>query len=153
METVLQTTETTPKVQPKPIVYDTTVEVRFSDYDLYGHVNLKNYFDYLVVSRWQYHLERFGIGIDEYIKKGLGFFISNTNINYKRPILGGQNRIRVRSHITSVDRAKVTARFEILSTQNDVVHCEGTFEFFCVDMKTGRPTNLPEWTLPYFFET
>ena len=107
------------------------VHVRFSDVDVYGHVNNVKYFEYLQESRIRWFST---IGRDLDLPR-LHFVVARTEVDYRRPILFrpdpydvwtelgrfGNRSMTVHSHICDGDevlaRAKVTTVFYDLEAQ------------------------------------
>ena len=75
-------------IMKDPIIYKNTIRARFNDLDPYGHVNSSVYLDYIISSRWNYLENELGMSMTEAIRKGVGFYLINSNMNYKRPING-----------------------------------------------------------------
>ncbi|TWJ19857.1 acyl-CoA thioesterase [Geobacter argillaceus] len=65
--------------------YDIPIEMRFSDLDLYGHVNGVVYFDYLEAARVRLLSEQFR----ELTDSGIQLLVARAECDYKVPILYG----------------------------------------------------------------
>jgi acyl-CoA thioester hydrolase len=140
---------TEPK-EPKPITYEATLDVRFGDLDAYGHVNSKNYLDFIISSRWIF-LERVqGISAQNLIDRGLGFFLTKSEMSYKRPI-HGSCQIYCSSYVTGIEGAKIFVAFSIQSLDRKTLHSNGTIEFTTIDLKLNKPRKFPEEDRKLFF--
>lgn len=136
----------------KPIVYQTNVEIRFSEIDAYNHVNSKHYLDLVSTSRLNYLDRVMKFPIEKVLEKGLGFYLAMAQQFFKKPIVG-LNTVHVTSFISKIDGAKLTIPYQILSEDKARLHSDGTLEFSVVDLKTGKPVKeLPDWFLELFFE-
>ncbi|HEX9080370.1 MAG TPA: thioesterase family protein [Desulfuromonadaceae bacterium] len=63
--------------------YDVPIEMRFSDLDIYGHVNNVVYFDYLETAR----VRLFSAPFHELTAKGVFLLVARAECDYKLPIL------------------------------------------------------------------
>ena len=136
----------------KPITYDESVDIRFSDLDSYGHVNSKHYVDFVSTARIVFMEKTLKTTIEDAAKKGIGFYLTKSTINYLRPITG-LVRVRCRSHVHEIRDGKVLViPFELLTEDGKRKYSDGTLEFTIVDMNTKRTTSAPEWVADLFFE-
>ncbi len=134
-----------------PIKYTANVMVRFADLDPYGHVNATNYLDYVVTARWSFAHERFGVTDKTFVEKNLGFYMTRADQSFKRPIAGVQTVV-ASSFVREVAQAKLVVPYDISSTDGKVRFSEGVLEFMCIDLSTNKPTSMPDWVRPFFFE-
>jgi len=65
--------------------YEIPVEMRFSDLDIYGHVNSVVYFDYLETARVRLISDHYR----ELTEKGIYLLVARAECDYKLPILFG----------------------------------------------------------------
>lgn len=136
----------------KPIIYEDLVDVRFSDLDHYNHVNSKHYLDIISTSRLTFLAREMKMPIEKVTERGIGFYMSKAITNFKRPVVGLQ-KIRASSYISEVvNNKKLIIPFELKSEDSTVTFADGILEFAVIDMKTGRPTETPEWVLDLFFK-
>jgi acyl-CoA thioester hydrolase len=138
------------KPEADALVYDGLVDVRFNDLDPYGHVNSGVYVEYVVTSRWRYMVKRFGISPDDFVKKGLAFYVRQVTVRYRRAI-EGVGTVYVASHVSLLKRSDIHVEFRIRSEDRSVLHAEGSFEFVTIDLATRRPVEVPDWVKAYFF--
>jgi YbgC/YbaW family acyl-CoA thioester hydrolase len=134
-----------------PISYTAEVSVRFADLDPYGHVNATNYLDYVVTARWAYAKERFDVTDKTFIERKVGFFMTRADQSFKRPIVGVQ-KVVASSFVREVADAKLWVPYTLKSLDGKTTFSEGTLEFMCIDLTTNKPTNMPDWVKPLFFE-
>lgn len=137
----------------QPIQYEDLVDIRFADLDFYSHVNSKHYVDLVSTARINYMTNVMKISMEEVAKRGLGFFLTRSTINYKRPIAGLQ-KVFVRSHVEELRGGKILViPFEILSENKEKLYSDGTLEFSLIDMQTLKSTQAPDWIFPYFYKS
>jgi acyl-CoA thioester hydrolase len=134
-----------------PIIYDGFVEARFSELDPYGHVNSKHFLDYVISTRWSYLEKKLKMTSDELIKKGLGFFLKRSEINYKKPVAGGM-LLYVSSHVEKAEDATLVIHFKIQDEGKQKLFADGELHFAVMDLVKLRPQALPEWVHEYFYK-
>ena len=134
----------------QPIEYIGEIPVRFADLDPYGHVNATHYLDYVVSSRWLFAKEELSIIADDFIKKGVGFFMTESSVEYKRGINGVQ-RIFVTSHVSKVEGNFKFVSFKIQSQDRLKTFCTGELKFAIMDLSTMKPQPMPAWVYDVFF--
>ena len=136
----------------KPILYKSTVQVRFSDLDPYGHVNLKHFFDYVINSRLLFLEDRFGLDLDKIAKTGYGFYATEGEIKFLRPIMGLRS-LDIETFVASVkDEVTLTVPFTIRDLKTAKLNSKGKLHFTIIDLKTGKPSSLTEDLKKLFFE-
>lgn len=133
-----------------PIVYASTIAVRFSDLDPYGHVNSARYLDYIISSRFEYSRRHLDVTDQTLVAKGIGFFLTHAESRFLRPIQGVQE-LDVRSWVESIEGAELRVPYEI-RLSNDKVASEGQLKFAVIDLKTQRPTAPPDWVVALFMK-
>jgi acyl-CoA thioester hydrolase len=137
----------------KPIIYNDTVDIRFSDLDLYNHVNSKHYIDFVSTTRLTFLAKRFDTTMDTLAKKGFGFYMTKSTVNYKRPIIDLQ-KVRAKSFVEEIRDEKVyVIKFELMTDDETKIFADGYIEFTVIDLNTKRASAAPKWFLDYFFET
>jgi YbgC/YbaW family acyl-CoA thioester hydrolase len=135
-----------------PIKYHGHMDIRFSDLDYYGHVNSKHYVDFVSTVRLLFLSEKLQFPIEKVAANGIGFYMTKSIVNYKRPIIGLQ-KVFVQSHVDEVRDGKILIiPFSISSLNEGKDFADGTLEFTLIDMSTKRSTIAPSWLLDLFFE-
>ncbi|MGB9079780.1 MAG: acyl-CoA thioesterase [Desulfuromonadaceae bacterium] len=85
-------------------IYSTPIELRFSDLDLYGHVNSVVYFSYLETAR----VKMFEGFFQELTEKQIFTLVAHAECDYRLPILFGDRLI------VAVDVARIgTSSFDL----------------------------------------
>lgn len=136
----------------KPIIYKYSTPTRFSDLDSYNHVNFKYYFDYIINSRLFFLKERFDIGLYELNKMGIGFYITEAQIKYGRPITG-ITYVEVESYVSEiVEETHFKTPFKIFNKATGKIYSTGAIYFSVVDTNTGKPKPMTEEISRLFFE-
>ncbi|TDW96587.1 acyl-CoA thioester hydrolase [Dinghuibacter silviterrae] len=70
--------------------------IRFSDCDPFGHLNNGRYIDYFLNAREDHLRDHYGIELNEWAKRGIGFVVNRHDIRYLRPA-GYNERVAIRS--------------------------------------------------------
>ena len=135
----------------KAIVYKSTVPVRFSDLDPYGHVNSAHFLDYIISARWEFAREKLGVTDRSLVERKIGFYLAKSQMNFKRPITGAAHVV-ASSHVTEITDAKLVVPFELKSADESTTYSDGVLEFYVIDLTTNRPTACPDWVRRLFFE-
>jgi acyl-CoA thioester hydrolase len=125
-----------------PMSYITVREVLDEDIDGLGHASNVAYV------RWIQdvavaHSEAVGLGFAGYQRLGAIFVIRRHEVDYLRPLLRG-DRIEVRTWIGSVAAAKCQRLTEIALAETGKIAARAVTTWGFVDVRTGRPTRIPD---------
>lgn len=82
------------------------------------------------------------------VKRGLGFFLVNSNINYKKSV-GGTSIVKVNSWVSEISGSKLTVEFTIEENKTRV--SDGSLKFAIMDLGQMKPQALPEWANHIFW--
>lgn len=131
-------------VRPKPPVEVVEVpgglypvHVRFSDVDVYGHVNNVKYFEYFQEARI-----RLLVSQGHELGDGFHLVVAQTDVDYRRPILFRAEPYDCRTWVAQVGRT--SAVFESVVLDADQVLARARVVGVCIDSATGRPAPVPE---------
>jgi acyl-CoA thioesterase FadM len=108
--------------------------------------------DFVIQSRWDYQKAHFKMTPEDYLRKGLGLWVSRFDIEFKRAIGMEQDRVRVKSWCDEVREVRFSVAYEILSLDGDTLHAKGRYESVVIDMASHRPTSIPEWMYAFGYE-
>ena len=113
------------------------IHVRFSDVDVYGHVNNVKYFEYFQEARIRLMVSQGGE-----LGDGFHLVVAQTDVDYKRPILFRADPYDCRTWVAQVGRT--SAVFESVVLDGDQVLARARVVGVCIDSATGRPAPVPE---------
>ena len=113
------------------------IHVRFSDVDVYGHVNNVKYFEYFQEARIQLLTEQ-----QELAEDGMHLVVAQTDVDYRRPILFRAEPYDCRTWVSRVGRTSTV--FESVVLDGDDVLARARVVGVCIDSSTGRPAPVPE---------
>ena len=136
--------EPVPRERPQRFVIDGErarhfpVHVRFSDVDVYRHVNNVVYFEYLQEARIRMFME---LGRDVPQAAALQVVIAQADVDYLAPILLRADPYDCRSQIAHVGRTSVVIESEIADGDRPLARARVVLVFF--DPDTEGPTEPP----------
>jgi acyl-CoA thioester hydrolase len=113
------------------------VQVRFSDVDVYGHVNNVKYFEYFQEARIQLMLTQASD-----LGDGYHLVVAQTDVDYRRPILFRPEPYDCRTWVSRIGRSSVV--FESVVRDGAEVLARARVVGVCIDSATGRPAPVPE---------
>ncbi len=123
--------------------FETEMQVRPDDIDMNRHVHGSRYMDYVLAARYDQMARCYKMPMEEFLRHGLGWFVSTAHIEYKRP-LGLGERFIVRTWIEEIVKRRVKVQFEISKHTGKLV-CDGYFNYTMVNLKTARAEIIPDW--------
>ena len=122
--------------------FETELQVRPDDIDMYQHVHSSRYMDYVLAARFDQMERCYKMSMGEFQKLGYGWFMAATQMNFKRP-LGLGDRFLVRTWIEKFTLIGLRVRFEI-DKAGDGKHCaDGWFDYVMVSIETARAVRIP----------
>jgi acyl-CoA thioester hydrolase len=141
----LDATGTPAPARPEPVapseVGHFPVHVRFSDVDVYGHVNNVKYFEYFQEARLLYLTSRLWGEVSQDVPRA-HIVVAQTDVDYRRPILFRPEPYDCWSRIERVGTRSLTLQSEIRDAEELLARARVTIVF--VDPETGRSTEPPE---------
>ncbi|MCX6471421.1 MAG: acyl-CoA thioesterase [Corynebacteriales bacterium] len=123
--------------------FETELSVRPDDIDMYQHVHSTRYLDYVLAARFEQMDKYYGMSMQAFAERGLGWWMTSANIQYKRP-LGWGDRMTVRCWVESIVESSCRVAFEIDKIPTKKRICEGYCDYSLVTLATGRATAIPE---------
>lgn len=134
-----------PAVVDPQLVYskfETELQVRPDDIDMYQHVHSSRYMDYVLAARFEQMERCYMMPMAEFQKRGFGWFMAATQMNFKRP-LGLGDRFAVRTWIEKFTLIGVKVQFQIERLPDRKLSCDGWFEYVMVSTETARAVRVP----------
>jgi acyl-CoA thioester hydrolase len=114
--------------------------VRFSDVDVYGHVNNVKYFEYYQEARLAF-LTALGRGEDE---GSFGLVVARLDVDYKRPILFRSAPYVVESWVTHVGNSSFGLAAEIKDGDQVLSRAQAVMATFDHETQKARPLTEKE---------
>lgn len=126
--------------------FQSCVQVRPDDIDLFGHVHSAKYLDYFLAARFEQMQKNYNCGMDEFLSKGLGWFLQDFDISYKRPLKLGDTAM-VYTNIMELQNNGSIVAFRILNQQSNKLVATGKGKFALVDIQSARSVAIPDWVI------
>ena len=123
--------------------FETELQVRPDDIDMYQHVHSSRYMDYVLAARFEQMERCYKMPMSEFQKRGFGWFMAATQMNFKRP-LGLGDRFVVRTWIEKFTLIGVQVQFQIERLPGGKLSCDGWFDYVMVSTETARAVRLPD---------
>ncbi|HPB81887.1 MAG TPA: thioesterase family protein [Spirochaetota bacterium] len=120
-----------------PVV--STIDVRWSDMDAFGHVNNNMYYRYFETARFAYY-EKLGI-LDLKRRDNIGPIMAESSCRYLNP-LSFPDRLTVGARIQSVGKTSFTMEFVIISEKTGTA-ATGKATLVMYDYEKGEKIPLP----------
>lgn len=120
----------------------TTVKVRFSDLDPYGHVNHSTYLTYFELGRAEYLNER-GLSLSELLAEGVQLVVVDASVKFKAPITSGE--VEVSSKISETRHASMVWSQTLMFEGKVAATAEIKIASVGLD---GKPMAIPEKLKP-----
>lgn len=111
--------------------------------DLFRHVHSSKYLDYVLAARFDQMERCYGMSMQSFLQRGLGWVVKVSHIEYKRP-LGMAERFTVTTWIEDVRGSDAEVRFEMKRQEGGKIACLGWCVFTLVALDTGRPVPIPD---------
>jgi acyl-CoA thioester hydrolase/thioesterase-3 len=123
--------------------FETDLAVRPDDIDLYQHVHSTRYLDYVMAARFDQMERCYGMPMQAFAARGLGWYMAAAGIQFRRP-LGLGDRMVVRTWIDRFTPTGCRVMFEIDRIPGGKRACDGHCDYILVTLATGRATELPD---------
>jgi len=131
--------------------YETELRVRPDDIDMYNHVHNSRYFDYVLAARYDQMERCYGLGMDKFLERGMGWLVRAVFIDYKRSLKISEYFV-VKTGIESIDEKKCRVHFKIVSKTTNKTCCDGWFDFVLISMETGKGIMIPQDIIEHYVQ-
>jgi acyl-CoA thioester hydrolase len=111
---------------PEPVAGTYPIHVRFSDVDVYGHVNNVKYFEYLQEARIAMLSELVPM-------RGFAVVVAQTDVDYLQPLLFRGEPYECRSSVTRVGNRSMTVESELRDGERVLARARVVVVFFDID--------------------
>jgi acyl-CoA thioester hydrolase/thioesterase-3 len=123
--------------------FETELQVRPDDIDMYQHVHSSRYMDYVLAARFDQMERCYKMPMSEFEKLGYGWFMAATQMNFRVALAMG-DRFVVRTWIEKFTLIGLRVQFEIDRKSDGRRCCDGWFDYVMVSLETARPVRIPE---------
>lgn len=122
--------------------FETDLAVRPDDLDFFQHVHSSKYFDYVFAARYEQMKRCYGMSMESFLERGLGWVVKQATIEYKRPLKLG-DEVQVRTRVAEFFRDSVRVEFEIIRKASGKTASLGWCIYTLIDLPSGRSRELP----------
>jgi acyl-CoA thioester hydrolase/thioesterase-3 len=122
--------------------FETEMEVRPDDIDMFQHVHASRYQDYVLAARFEQMKRCYKMSMEEFLARNLGWFVQAAHLEYKRQ-LGLAERFVVATWVQHILPTGVRVDFEIMKLPTRKVACNGYFEYALIDLTARRAIAVP----------
>lgn len=124
--------------------FESILKVRPDDIDMNNHVHSSKYIDYVLAARYEQMELNYKMPMQEFIKHGYGWVIKNTFIEFKRPLLLG-DEMKIITWIDEMHKDGVKVCYDIVKLSTSKSCSSGYFNYTMVSLTTGRAELIPDW--------
>ncbi len=112
-------------------------KIRFSDCDLFGHLNNARYIDYFMNAREDHLKDHYNLNLTEYYKNGIAWVVSGHEIAYLRSAIYDE-MVNIQSSLLFVDAAELYV--ELIMTDEAKSHLKAVMrtKFTAINPTTGK---------------
>src|SRR4051812_10143226 len=101
-------------MQINKTVYETEMQVRPDDIDMFQHVHSSRYIDYVLAARYDQMERCYKMPMEEFLKNGFGWVINSTTIHFKRPLKMGDS-FTVQTNMEEMQKTGCIVKFSIIN--------------------------------------
>ena len=123
-------------------------KIRFSDCDLFGHLNNARYIDYFMNAREDHLKENYNLNLTEYYKKGIAWVVTNHEIGYLRSAVYDE-MVTIESRLLFVDSDSLYVELIMMDEKQSHLKAIMRTKFTSINPKTGKKephtSDFMEW--------
>lgn len=117
--------------------------IRFSDCDLFSHLNNARYIDYFLNAREDHLKDVYQLELSSYYRKGIGWLVGSHEISYLRPAAYNE-KICIKTALLGVSPELLLVEMSMMDEQQTHLKSYLWTKFIPVNIKTGRKDNHSE---------
>lgn len=111
--------------------------IRFTDCDLFGHLNNGRYIDYLLNAREDHLKTEYGLDLTNFYKQGISWLVAGHEISYIRPAAYNED-VLISSALVQVDTGSLLVEMQMLDKARTHLKALMWTRFIHVNVQTGR---------------
>ena len=115
----------------------TSIQTRYSDFDMLGHLNNAVYVTYYETARIDY-FKTIGWELEQITN-----VVARSTINFIKPVRPG-DELKVKTRISSIGNTSFTMDYILISEKTEEILNKATTVQVCVDRSDQRPISVPE---------
>lgn len=117
--------------------FSTPIQVRYSDFDMLGHINNATFITYFEVARLHYFIE---LG---WTLKDVSNVVAHLDVDFMAPILPHQ-AVSCRVRTSSLGSKSFQMNYELYSEKQDIIFARAHSVQVCFEKKSGKTVAIPE---------
>ncbi len=117
--------------------------VRFSDCDLFGHLNNARYIDYFLNAREDHLKEFYQLQLADFYKQGVAWVVGSHEISYLKPAVYNEEVI-ITSTLLQASENSLLVEMEMQNLEQTQIKALLWTTFIPVNPKTGKRENHPD---------
>jgi acyl-CoA thioester hydrolase len=114
--------------------------IRFTDCDLFGHLNNSRYIDYLLNAREDHLKTEYSLDLTDFYKQGVGWLVAAHEISYIRPAAYNE-RVSVMSALIKLEPGSLLVEMLMMDEKHTHIKSLMWTRFIHVNVKTGKREN------------
>ena len=124
-----------------PFLCTTPVQIRYTDYDMQGHINNSIYFNFFDTAKMDYFKKVRGNNMHW---EDVTVVIANMNIDFYSPTRYFEN-VAVETQTTRLGDKSLTLVHRLVNTDDHQVKCVCSTVMVYLDPKTQQPATIPQY--------
>ena len=124
-----------------PFLCTTPVQIRYTDYDMQGHINNSIYFNFFDTAKMDYFKKVRGNNMHW---EDVTVVIANMNIDFYSPTRYFEN-VAVETQTTHLGNKSLTLVHRLVNTDDHQVKCVCSTVMVYLDPKTQQPAAIPQY--------
>lgn len=121
---------------------ESSYTIRFSDCDLFGHLNNARYLDYFLNAREDHLKDHYQLDLASYYKQGIGWVVGSHEINYLKPAKYNE-RVVIKSSLIKASEQYLLVELQMMNVGKTEIKALMWTRFIPINVKTGRRENHP----------
>jgi YbgC/YbaW family acyl-CoA thioester hydrolase len=125
-----------------------THKIRFSDCDMFGHLNNSRYLDYLIDAREDHLMNEYDFDFNKYYKNDLAWVITGHEIAYIRPAVYNE-MVTIQSTLLSIEEEFLLLETMMMNEEKTHLKAIMRSKLVPINIKTGKKerhqTDFMEW--------
>lgn len=114
---------------------------RYSDFDVQGILNSKNYIDLLAEARVDQMTRCYGVSMNYYQELGLTWVLSKIALEFQKPLFVGDSLV-IQTEVTAIITSYAEVAFEAIRKSDKKLCAIGKAVYCLVELKTKKPVNI-----------
>lgn len=114
--------------------------IRFSDCDLFSHLNNARYIDYFLNAREDHLKDVYQLELNSYYRRGIGWLVGSHEISYLRPAAYNE-KVCIKTALLQAAPELLLVEMSMMDEQQTHLKSYIWTKFISVSLKTGKKEN------------